>query len=303
VATANLASGRGPGTAGPVREEDAAAEVRAAAAPSPVGHVRDPDVLAARLGALGEVAPDVLAVQELDVGAARSGGVHQPAVVAGALELAGGVVDWRFAPTVLGVPGSGGEQLPVAGRLEDPRWPEDERPRYGTALLVRRPVRRWSALPLRAGGFPLPLPVRHPGSGRPGLLVVQDEPRVAVAAELDGVTVVAAHLSFAPPVAVRQLRAVRTWAARLPGPVLLVGDLNLPGSAPSRLLRARALVTRDTYPLPAPRRQLDHVLALPPLGDRRDSALLPWRTGEVPLDLGVGDHRALCVDLEVPTHR
>jgi len=265
--------------------------------------VRDPDALEAALAVLGDVAPDVLAVQEVDVGAARSGGVHQASVLADALRAAGEEVDWRFAPTVLGVPGSGSELLPVAGRLGDPRWPEDEHPRYGTALLVRRPVRRWSALPLRAGGFPLPLPVRHPASGRPGLLVVQDEPRVAVAAELDGVTVVAAHLSFAPPVAVRQLRAVRTWAARLPGPVLLVGDLNLPGAAPSRLLRARALVTRATYPLPSPTRQLDHVLALPPLGDRRGSALLPWRTGEVALDLGVGDHRALCVDVEVPTHR
>ncbi|GAA2021125.1 endonuclease/exonuclease/phosphatase family protein [Pseudokineococcus marinus] len=262
--------------------------------------MRDADALGAALAALGDVAPDVLAVQELDVGAERSGGVHQPSVVARALAAAGGDVDWRFAPTVLGVPGSGAEQLPVAGRLEDPRWPEDDRPRYGTALLVRRPVRRWSALPLRAGGLPLPLPVRHPTTDRPGLLVVQDEPRVAVAAELDGVTVVAAHLSFAPPVGLRQLRAVRAWAASLPGPVLLVGDLNLPGSLPARVLRARALVTRPTYPLPEPTRQLDHVLALPPAGDRRDHPLLPWRTDEVDLALGVGDHRPLCVDLEVP---
>ncbi|MEJ5944900.1 endonuclease/exonuclease/phosphatase family protein [Pseudokineococcus basanitobsidens] len=266
-------------------------------------HLADEDSFLAALAPLEDVAPDVLAVQELDVGGERSGGVHQPAAVARALAAAGGDVDWRFAPTVLGIPGSGAPRQPVAGRLEDPAWPEDDRPRYGTALLVRRPVRRWRALPLRAGGLPLPLPVRHPTSGRPGVLVVPDEPRVAVAAELDGLTVVATHLSFAPPVAVRQLRRVRRWSAGLPGPVLLVGDLNLPDGLPSRLLRARDLVTAPTYPLPAPVRQLDHVLALPPLGDRRGHPMLPWRAAEVELRLGVGDHRPLCVDVEVPPRR
>ncbi|MEJ5915044.1 endonuclease/exonuclease/phosphatase family protein, partial [Pseudokineococcus sp. 1T1Z-3] len=266
-------------------------------------HLWDEESLLAALAPLAEVAPDVLAVQELDVGGERSGGVHQPLAVADALGKAGGDVDWRFAPTVLGIPGSGAEQLPLAGRLEDEDWPADDRPRYGTALLVRVPVRRWRALPLRAGSLPLPLPLPSPTSGRLGLRVVPDEPRVAVAAELDGLTVVAVHLSFAPPVAVRQLVRVRRWAAGLPGPVLLVGDLNLPGGLPARLLGARMLVEGETYPLPTPTRQLDHVLALPPFGDHRSSGLLPWRAGDVDLRLGVGDHRALCVDVEVPTHQ
>lgn len=264
-----------------------------------VPRLADADSLAAALAPLADLAPDVLAVQELDVLGERSGLVHQPRVVAEALAAAGGPVDWRFAPTVLGIPGEAEPWQPVAGRLEDERWPDDGRPRYGTALYVRRPVRRWSALALRAGPASVPLPVPGPDGGTK-LLVVRDEPRVAVAAETEGLTVVAAHLSFVPPVAVRQLRQVRAWAAGLPGPVLLVGDLNLPGALPAKVLGARRLVEGPTYPLPVPTRQLDHVLALRPLGDLRQELLLPWRLGRVDLDLAVGDHRALCVDVEVP---
>lgn len=232
----------------------------------------------------------------------RAHGTHQVRALAHALggEEAEAGLDWRFAPTLVGTPGLRRDWVPVAGGLEDPRWPADDRPRYGTALLVRRPVRRWRALPLRAGAARLPLVAADPTTGRRGVLLFPDEPRVAVAAELDGLTVVATHLSFSPVAAVRQLRRVRAWAAGLPGPVLLLGDLNLPAPVPARLLRARPLVGGASYPRSSPRVQLDHVLALPPLGDRR-GGVVPVRGTPVAadLELGVGDHRPLLVDVEV----
>jgi endonuclease/exonuclease/phosphatase family metal-dependent hydrolase len=118
---------------------------------------------------------------------------------------------------------------------------------------------------------------------------VPDEPRVAVAACLDGLTVVATHLSFSPPTALRQLRRLRRWAATLPGPVVLAGDLNLPGGLPARLAGAARLVQEASFPAHAPRLQLDHVLALGRAATGRDPAVRA---------LPVGDHRALTVTVE-----
>jgi endonuclease/exonuclease/phosphatase family metal-dependent hydrolase len=89
---------------------------------------------------------------------------------------------------------------------------------------------------------------------------VPDEPRAAVAARLESLTVVATHLSFAPVTDARQLARLRRWVEQLPGPVVVAGDLNLPGGLPSRLLRATPLVRGATYPAAAPRIQLDHLL-------------------------------------------
>ena len=45
-------------------------------------------------------------------------------------------------------------------------------------------------------------------------------------------TVVTCHLSFVPGYNVSQLRAIVRWVARMPQPVVVLGDLNLPGSVP-----------------------------------------------------------------------
>ncbi|MGX5656885.1 endonuclease/exonuclease/phosphatase family protein, partial [Geodermatophilus nigrescens] len=126
-----------------------------------------------------------------------------------------------------------------------------------------------------------------PATGRVRTWWVPDEPRIAVAACLDGLTVVGTHLSFSPPTAVRQLRRLRRWAAALPGPVVVAGDLNLPGGVPARLLGATRLVSGPSFPAHEPRIQLDHLLALGPV-PARDAAVRV---------LGVGDHRALTVAL------
>lgn len=236
------------------------------------GHSVGPNELAA---AFAEVEADVVAVQEVDTGQPRSHGVDQPAVLAAALDA----LDWRSAPTLSGTPGPVEHWSPV-----DPvvlRGPGDPPtgPHYGVALFSRVPVSRWHVLGLRAGRARLPVPT--PG----GVIWVPDEPRAAIAAELDGLTVVGTHLSFAPHTATGQLRRIRAWTAGLPGPVVLVGDLNLPGGLPELLGGGSRLVHGPTFPSSDPRLQLDHVLA-PPGTTGTDARVR---------SLAVGDHLAVSV--------
>ena len=210
---------------------------------------------AAMTAALADLDVDVLALQEVDVDQPRSHGVHQPAVAAAAV----GAVDWRFAPTLAGTPDPFASWARLRPQLDHG---ELAGPHYGVALLSRLPVRRWHVLGLDAGPLKLPLVAPDPRTGARRLWWFPDEPRAAVAAELDGLTVVGTHLSFAAPTAVRQLRRVRAWAAGLPGPVVVAGDLNLGGSLAPLATGGRRLVAERTWPAPDPKVQFDHVLAL-----------------------------------------
>jgi endonuclease/exonuclease/phosphatase family metal-dependent hydrolase len=240
---------------------------------------------AALRAALADVDVDHLAVQEVDVGQPRSHAVDQPAEVAAAL----GAVDWRFAAAVAGTPDPFRSWTP----LDPPalRGPGEQLlgPHYGIALASRLPVRRWSVRSLGAGRAKLPLQAPDPRTGRLRWWWFPDEPRLAIAAELDTCTVVATHLSFAPHTAVRQLVRLRRWAATLPGPVLLAGDLNLVGPVPARVFGARRLVRAPSYPAAAPRVQFDHVLAPASLDAQRP----------VVRQLAIGDHRLVTVSVSV----
>ena len=136
-------------------------------------------------------------------------------------------------------------------------------PTYGVGLVSRFPVRGWWIRRFRAAPFRLPLLV--PMQPRPRLVPVPDEPRLAIAALIEGpsgpFTVVTTHLSFVPGYNVRQLRSLTRWVARMPGPVFLLGDLNLPGTLPSLVTGWRQLARQPTYPADGPRVQFDHVLA------------------------------------------
>jgi endonuclease/exonuclease/phosphatase family metal-dependent hydrolase len=104
-------------------------------------------------------------------------------------------------------------------------------------------------------------------------------------------TVATCHLSFVPGVNVGQLRAVCRWLRTLPGPRVLIGDLNLPGGLPARVSRWPQLARVPTYPSWRPRVQWDHAL-----GDGIDPAAA---TRVQAVGLPVSDHRALLVELEV----
>jgi len=236
---------------------------------------------------------DVVALQEVDRGQARSGGADQTAVAAAAL---GGGTAHRFVPLVAGTPGEPG------WTAADPTGPPPSGPAYGIALLSRRPVASWHVLALEPprGRWPMPVPTRPPR-----LLWIKDEPRAAVVAVLAEPRLVVActHLSFVPGINVRQLRRVRGWLAALAeresAPLVLLGDLNLPGGLPARLTGWTPLVTGATYPAPAPRIQVDHALAhgfATGVAPGLATGLATGADGRV-VALPFSDHRAVIVDL------
>lgn len=231
----------------------------------------DGTVLASRLHeAVSGLGVDVLAVQEVDRDQPRSAHTNQLAVAAEAL----GAVAGAFAPSLHGLPGPGrawrvadGEPqvwapaaADAAGLAEAPAGG----PSYGVGLVSRWPVTSWQVRRFPAARGFLPLAVPGENGGRPQLLVVPEEPRVALAAVVSTprgpVTVVSTHLSFIPFVAARQLRAITRWASAMPGPRLLLGDLNLPGPLPARLTGWQRLARTPTFPAASPRVQLDHAL-------------------------------------------
>ncbi len=133
-----------------------------------------------------------------------------------------------------------------------------------------------------------PLPRLRP----PRLRMMLEEPRVAVAGRFDTphglLTAVSTHLSFVAGWGQIQLMALRRALARMPGPVLLMGDLNLEGSQPARLTGYRALARRLTMPAAHPHHQIDHILLRGRLG--------PVRFVDNP-EMELSDHRPLVVEL------
>ena len=235
----------------------------------------DPDQLTA---AVRELGADVLAIQEVDRAQPRSGLADQTALVAAALG-ADPLTGARFVRTVRGTPGE--SRVWLAGHPA---------PGYGIGLVSRLPVAAWPELRLSPapGRYPLPIPSRPPR-----VLWLPDEPRAAVAVVLHEprVTIACTHLTFVPGVNVRQLRQVRRWLLGLPGPRILLGDLNLPGSMPAWLTGWTSLVEAPTFPSLGPRVQLDHAL-----GD----GLAPGTASSGrAVHLPISDHRALSVDLHL----
>lgn len=226
---------------------------------------------------------DVLGLQEVDRLQERSASVDQAAVVAGALDAA----HWRFVPALHGTPG----QEATWTRSTTDEGDATQGPTYGVGLVSRLPVRDWHVR--RFGPAPVSMPLMVPG--RKGLPSIPDEPRVALAAVLEGprgpMTVMTAHLSFVPGWNIAQLRDLVRWAAPLPTPRLLAGDLNLPGPLARLASRWVQLARAPTYPSYRPRVQFDHVLAhgVPESAVRDVQALR----------LPVSDHCALVVDLDL----
>ncbi|MFI2755083.1 endonuclease/exonuclease/phosphatase family protein [Cellulomonas sp. P22] len=220
---------------------------------------------------------DVLALQEVDRDQPRSHGADLTEVAAEAM----GADAHRFVATMHGEPGmwsaATGDRQPATAS-------------YGIALLSRFPVRSWRAVSLPS--LRPPALVRFSGTWRAGL--VRDEARAALAAVVetpDGpLTVVATHLTFIPGWNVVQLRRLVRGLRSLPRPLVLMGDLNIELRRAALLSGLRPLARGATFPLEAPRHQLDHILADGAITARSDAASL---------DLGLSDHRALVVDVSL----
>lgn len=217
---------------------------------------------------------DVLALREVDGDQPRSLSADLTQVAANAM----GATDHRFVAAMAGTPTTTWQ---AATEAEQPGTAS-----YGIAVLSRYPVRRWQVLrlpPLR-----VPMPKWH-GRLRPDL--VRDEARVAVMATVHTPTgpvlVATTHLSFLSGWNVVQLRRLMRAVSAQPGPVIVMGDLNMGPRLASRVTGMQPLATQMTFPAHRPHRQLDHILA-------RE---LPRKAAGEAVRLPLSDHLALVVDV------
>ncbi|RBY94953.1 endonuclease [Blastococcus sp. TBT05-19] len=234
----------------------------------------DVDRLAAAVKSLDA---DVLGLQEVDRDQPRSMGADLTAVAAEAM----GAEHSQFVAAISGTPG--GTWMAATGE-EQPGSAS-----YGISLLSRYPVVSWRVV--RLAPLNARVPLWSPDSRRPFLL--HDEPRVAVAAVLDGpfgqFTVCNTHLTFVPRWNGRQLRTLVRSLEGTPEPLVLMGDLNMQRKAAARHSGLEPIASAVTFPAPRPTRQLDHVLVRGKL-----RAAGPAEAVRLPLS----DHRALVVEVD-----
>lgn len=200
--------------------------------------------------AINNLNADVLAIHEVDYLQPRSKNVRQVELIANN----SGFSNWAFAPAITGTPGFKWETSHALITSEN----NYDLPRsYGIGLLSKIPVRNWHRLSLKKSPIGLPLAITSEKGTK--ITYIPDEPRAAIAAELDnGVTVITAHLSFVPLVNTRQLSRIRKWAEDIPGKKIYIGDFNalLFGTAGLRLInKARS------YPGWNPKVKFDYILS------------------------------------------
>jgi endonuclease/exonuclease/phosphatase family metal-dependent hydrolase len=180
-------------------------------------------------------APDVVTLQEVDIGRKRSGGVDQAHELARRLGM-----ETVFAPNL--------------------EWSQDER--YGIATLTHLPIQSWRHLKL---------PLAYRSEPRSSLITILRWPEL----EADGVTpaaepgghvveVINTHLSILFKERPGQVAAIA--AAMASEALIVAGDFNMtPWSPAYRSLRRDSYLhsaTRfaRTWPAPAPFMPLDHIL-------------------------------------------
>jgi endonuclease/exonuclease/phosphatase family metal-dependent hydrolase len=254
------------------------------------------------LRAAGMIDLDLLALQEVDFFQDRSNTIDQTALIAQGM----GAQFYDFTPAIFGTPGEKWEaasfiksnksahhnqssDLNAAGK----RNLMNQNSAYGISFISKVPINEIRLLELGQSplGIPLVIPNESKGKMRPRVIYVSDEPRIAQAAILEnGITVINTHLSFVPGFNLRQLRMIKKWAKSLPGKKILIGDLNLPGKVPAKVLGWNQLVEEKTYPSWKPRIQFDHALSA-------DFTVSEIKKLQIPT-LGISDH--LPIAFQIP---
>ena len=243
--------------------------------------------------ALSELKPTVLAMQEVDRFQPRGDDTDQTAQIAAAIPGS----SWRFVPAIIGVPGEQWRPATAHDAASGHDLPQVDAsiPTYGTGLITTLPVKSWHVI--RVQPFRFRAPVFIPGIDK--WMLIDDEPRVCIAAvvEIEGtlMTVAGTHASFVPGWNIPQIRQITRALRTLPGPHILLGDLNLPAPVPAWVTRWKALATGlPTFPASNPKMQLDHALLHDPAHTfNRENQPIAARVEHLPFS----DHRALVVEI------
>lgn len=245
-------------------------------------------------GALSSLGSDLIACQEVDHLLDRSKRTNQSSEIAEAISAP----YWGFAPAISGTPGvswrklKSNEKSVISHQVLDEI--DNEEGFYGISIASKVPVTHWLRLELGRSLIGLPLAVAN-SAGKPRLLYVKDEPRVALAAVLEnGWTVINTHLSFVPLVNIYQLIRLSRWAKKIElehgTKVLLVGDFNLPWGLPTKFTRWVRATHALSYPSWKPAISFDYILA------RSGNLAKLEEFHHQPVEFS--DHRAISVDIK-----
>ena len=216
------------------------------------------DDFAGLAAAASALQTEVLAIQEVDHNLARTNHANQCANIA----LAMGASDWAFAPGIIGSPESkwrnAGTKI-IGNHASDA---EVESGSYGIGIVSKIKVLKWHRLDLGRSLIGAPLLIPNTETGKAKAIYIKDEPRVALAAQLEnGWTVINTHLSFVPGMNLIQLAKLRKWADTFGEKVLLMGDFNLPSAIPAIGSKWQSLYAQNTYPSWKPKIQFDYILS------------------------------------------
>jgi len=211
--------------------------------------------------------PDFIGLQEIDLNQNRSGNLNQTKVIAESM----GLKHWAFIPTLIGTPGEKWKkvevkQTPIITNDSPNQVINSLPPSYGIGFATNQPIKKLYFKYLGRSLVGMPLVIPSEGKAGARFIYVQDEPRVALVAELEnGVTITTTHLSFAPGVNIYQLGQLSKFLNSIPGKHILSGDLNLPADLPSKLSSIAggwsSLIKQNTYPSWKPKIQFDYLLA------------------------------------------
>ena len=211
--------------------------------------------LAAAAAALGS---DVIAIQEVDHGLGRSNNAFQTRDIA----IAMGAKHYAFAPGIIGSPEgkwrNAGAKI-ISNQTSDT---EVESGSYGIGIISKIKVLNWHRLDLGRSIIGAPLLIPNTETGKAKAIYIKDEPRVALAAQLENCwTVINTHLSFVPGMNLIQLAKLKKWADTFGEKVLLMGDFNLPSAIPAIGSKWQSLYVQNTYPSWKPKIQFDYILS------------------------------------------
>jgi len=251
-----------------------------------------PGSKASLASAVKKIAPQVLAVQEVDYFLPRSNSVNQIQEIAKTMKA----VDWAFAPSIIGTPGEKWRALKDSDESIITTASKSQSGAYGIAFASTIPVTAFERIELGRSlvGMPLLVPGGEDGRGKPRFIYVQDEPRVALVAHLEnGWSIINTHLSFVPGVNFKQLNKLKKWAEKSSketgNKVVIMGDLNLPKNLPVVASSWKSLVTQNTYPSWGAKIQFDYILCHDSL--KKTKAIPTTATG-------ISDHLPITVEIE-----